>query len=85
MELRKIHVYTEVTQLSQLLALPRVPHIEVVKYHTDVLLNKHDNSRIIFDQTAPISVPPANQTGLYFMQRSWTESAIGNPLNTYVC
>ena len=50
-------MYTEVSLLSQHLALPRVGHLEAV-YHIFAYLNKHEKSSIIFDPTDPILITP---------------------------
>lgn len=56
-ELGRIDMYTEVSLLSQHLALPRVGHLEAV-YHIFAYLNKHEKSSIIFDPTDPILITP---------------------------
>ena len=56
-ELGRIDMYTEVSLLSQHLALPRVGHLEAV-YHIFAYLNKHEKSSIIFDPTDPIPITP---------------------------
>jgi hypothetical protein len=56
-ELGRIDIYTEVSLLSQQLALARIGHLEVI-YHIFASLNKHDKLRIIFDPTDPIPVTP---------------------------
>jgi hypothetical protein len=56
-ELERINTYTEVSLLSQHLALPRVGHLEVV-YHVFAYLNKHEKLSIIFDPTDPVPVTP---------------------------
>ena len=56
-ELGRIDIYTEVSLLSQQLALPRVGHLEVV-YHIFAYLSKHDKSRIVFDPTDPKPITP---------------------------
>ena len=56
-ELGRIDIYTEVSLLSQHLALPRVGHLEAV-YHVFAYLNKHEKSSLIFDPTDPIPITP---------------------------
>jgi hypothetical protein len=56
-ELGRIDIYTEVSLLSQHLALPRVGHLEAV-YHVFAYLNKHEKSSIIFDPTDPVPITP---------------------------
>jgi hypothetical protein len=56
-ELGRIDMYTEVSLLSQHLALPRVGHLEAV-YHVFAYLSKHEKSSIIFDPTDPVPITP---------------------------
>ena len=56
-ELGRLDIYTEVSLLSQHLALPRVGHLETV-YHVFAYLNKHEKSSIIFDPTDPVPITP---------------------------
>ena len=56
-ELGRLDIYTEVSLLSQHLALPRVGHLEAV-YHIFAYLNKHEKSTIIFDPTDPVPITP---------------------------
>ena len=58
-ELGRIDIYTEVSLLSQHLALPRVGHLEVV-YHVFAYLQKYPKSSIIFDPTDPVPVTPTS-------------------------
>jgi hypothetical protein len=55
-ELGRIDIYTEVSLMSQQLALPQIRHLTVI-YHIFAYLKKHD-SRITFDSTDPIPVTP---------------------------
>jgi hypothetical protein len=50
-------MYTEMSLLSQHLALPRVGHLEAV-YHVFAYLSKHEKSSIIFNPTDPIPIAP---------------------------
>ena len=50
-ELSRINICCEVSVLSQHLALPRQGHLDMV-YHVFAYLNKHENSKIVFDPTA---------------------------------
>ena len=56
-ELGRIDMYTEVSLLSQHLALPRVGHLEVV-YHVFLYLNKQEKPCIIYDPTDPVPITP---------------------------
>ena len=57
MALGRIDIYTEVSLLSQHLALPRVGHLEAV-YHVFAYLQKYPKSSIIFDPTDPVPATP---------------------------
>ena len=52
-ELSRIDICYKVSVLSQHLALPRQGHLEMV-YHIFAYLNKHENSKIVFDPTDKI-------------------------------
>ncbi len=55
--LGRIDIYTEVSLLSQHLALPRIGHLEAV-YHICAYLSKHEKSSTIFDPTDPVPITP---------------------------
>ncbi|KAI2489368.1 Reverse transcriptase (RNA-dependent DNA polymerase) [Fragilaria crotonensis] len=56
-ELGRIDIYTEVSLLSQHLALPRVGHLEAL-YHVFAYLQKYPKSSIIFDPADPVPATP---------------------------
>jgi hypothetical protein len=90
-ELGRIDMYTEVSLLSQHLALPRVGHLEAV-YHIFAYLNKHEKSSIIFDPTDPIPITPktAKPDWSSFYENIEEElpprmpEPLGNPVNIHV-
>ena len=90
-ELGRIDIYTEVSLLSQHLALPRVGHLEAV-YHIFAYLNKHEKSSIIFDPTDPIPITPtkAKPDWSSFYEDLDEElpprmpEPLGNPVNIHV-
>ena len=90
-ELGRIDIYTEVSLLSQHLALPRVGHLEAV-YHVFAYLNKHEKSSIIFDPTDPIPITPtiAKPDWSAFYENLEEElpprmpEALGYPVNIHV-
>ena len=66
-ELSRIDICYEVSVLSQHLALPRQGHLEMV-YHVFAYLNKHENSKIVFD---PTTVELANPN--VFKKVDWSD------------
>jgi hypothetical protein len=52
-EVGRINIHTEVSLLSQHLALPRVGHLQAALHIMAYLRSKH-NSRMVFDATAPV-------------------------------
>ena len=66
-ELSRIDICYEVSVLSQHLALPRQGHLEMV-YHVFAYLNKHENSKIVFD---PMTVELANPN--VFKKVDWSD------------
>ena len=66
-ELSRIDICYEVSVLSQHLALPRQGHLEMV-YHVFAYLNKHENSKFVFD---PTTVELANPN--VFKKVDWSD------------